>query len=270
MSLTTQHQSVNGFDIAYISRDSSYDRNVLFIHGNLASKEWWIPSMEYFGRRGGNSHLVAADWRGYGDSKGITSAEQIDFKLFAKDMIALLEQKDMTDVTLVGHSTGGFIALLAALEKPELFNKIVLLDSVGPEGLHIPEPTAPVYEHFVKMSEDFEYCKVVLAATINGCDPNSPQFLPLLEKTFASDKAMFKGVIENLNGPHDYKEALKALNISTLVIHGDKDLVLTMDVAETLDSLLPNSKLHVAEGYGHSMNMENPEAFAQLCESFWD
>ena len=258
-----------GFSIGYTSLEKSFDRNVLFIHGNLASKEWWYPSMEIMKAKAGKGTLLAADWRGYGESKGIESVGEIDFETCASDFIALLEDQKLSDVHLVGHSTGGMIAMMAVLQKPDLFKSLTLLDSVGATGLELELPKEQVLAHFNNMSIDKDYCQMVLAATIKNCKTDDSSFQKLFEITWNCDKAMWQGVIEVLSEKIDFTAKMNQLTLPTLILHGDEDVVLPMKMAEHTHSLLPQSILKVMDGQGHSMNMENPKRLVSELESFW-
>jgi pimeloyl-ACP methyl ester carboxylesterase len=259
----------NGFKIAYTKVDGS-SRNVFFIHGNLASKEWWYPTMEILSQNKGEGSMVAADWRGYGESKGIESFLEINFETCATDVVNLIEDQKMSEVHLVGHSTGGLIAMMAVLQKPELFKSLTLLDSVGGTGLELELPKNQVLAHFGKMSVDKEYARGVLAATIDGCDPTSEEFTKLFNITWNCDKPMWQGVIDVLSDQIDITEKMDQINLPTLILHGDKDEVLKMEMAEKNKERLPNAKLKVMDNQGHSMNMENPKRLATELQSFWE
>ena len=184
-------------------------------------------------------------------------------------MRLFLESLNMSDVKIVGHSTGGFIAMLAVACKPELFSGIVLLDSVGPTGLTLDLPKEQVLAHFQQMAENKEYCQTVLAATAKDMSPTDPRFLPLIEKTWNADKVMFQGVIDVLSSNLDYTEAFKKIEQPTLVLHGDQDAVLPLSMSEQITSTLQKAEMKVMDSQGHSMNIENPERFVTECESFW-
>ncbi|MCJ8276739.1 MAG: alpha/beta hydrolase, partial [Bdellovibrionales bacterium] len=109
----------------------------------------------------------------------------------------------------------------------------------------------------------------VLAATIEGCDPQSMTFQNLLNITWNCDKPMWKGVIDVLSEKIDITERMNEITIPALILHGDKDMVLPMTMAEQTHSLLPNSQLKVVEGHGHSYNMEDPAGFVKDVEAFW-
>jgi pimeloyl-ACP methyl ester carboxylesterase len=262
----------NGFNINFEKFDNTGENNVLFIHGNLACNEWWYPAIEIMkGKSNSDSRgvVLTADWRGFGESRGLTDVQEINFDTFADDYINLLEHHNLENVHVVGHSTGGLIAMKAVLKKPELFKSLVLLDSVGPKGIELEIPLENVLAHFEQMSQNREYCMNVLAATIEGVDVSSNYFQTLFEKTWNCDNVMWKGVIEKLCTEIDIVEQAKALTLPTLIIHGEKDLVLPLKGAEFSHSVLPNSTLKVMPGHGHSFNVENPAGFVEECMAFW-
>lgn len=259
----------NGFQIGFERVSNCGDENVFFIHGNLASKEWWYPGMELLGRPDSQGVAIAADWRGYGDSRGVKSVSEIDFFQFAKDFVSLLKNQEMSQVNVVGHSTGGLIAMLCVLEEPDLFKSLTLLDSVGTTGLELTLPKEQVLAHFKKMSEDRDYAFPVLAATIKDVDPQSDMFRKLFEITWKADKVMFQGVIEVLSSQIDIRDRMNAIQLPTLILHGDQDVVLPMTMAEETHRHLPQSQLKVMDGQGHSMNLENPQRMINELQSFW-
>ncbi len=260
----------NGYEIGYEKMTPGGGENVFFIHGNLASKEWWYPGMELMKSHGSSGTAIAADWRGYGESTGLTDVSEINFTTFAKDFVALIESEGLTDVNIVGHSTGGLIAMLAVLEKPELFKSLILLDSVGATGLELELPKDQVLAHFKTMSENRDYALATLAATIKDCDAQSTTFQKLFDITWRCDKVMYQGVIDVLSDQIDIRDRMSEITLPTLILHGDADVVLPMEMAKATDALLPNSTLKVVLGQGHSMNMENPEKMVEEFTGFWE
>lgn len=263
---------INGFNLHYERFDHLTAENVLLIHGNLASNEWWHPSIEVWKKTSTEdkkSTLLCADWRGYGKSKGIQDESEICFEKFADDYIQLIESNELKDVHVVGHSTGGLIAMMAILKRPELFKSCVFLDSVGPKGLELEFPLDQVLAHFQQMSINKDYCFQVLAATIDGVDASSSLFQNIANVTWQADKPMFTGVPRILANEIDIVNRMHELKLPTLVLHGSKDMVLPLKGSEELHRQLPHSQLDILEGAGHSYNVENPEGFVEKLESFW-
>jgi pimeloyl-ACP methyl ester carboxylesterase len=264
----------DGFKMNYETAPWGRPLNALFIHGNLASLDWWLPTFEALTTSGkspihGAGALIASDWRGYGKSTGLKSTGEIDFERFAQDYIELIEHLNLRDIHVVGHSTGGLIAMLAVLKRPELFKSLVLVDSVGAKGLELQLPLEQVLAHFDQMSKNYDYFSMVLAATIQGVDASYSQFQLILNTTWGCDKVAWVGVPERLATQIDFERRLPELRLPTLVMHGENDLVLPISGSEKLHRQIRSSRLEIVKSHGHSYNMEAPEAFARDLMSFW-
>lgn len=266
----------DGFGIRFEKMQWGQSENALFIHGNLASCEWWLPTFEAL--QSGNEilageaargTLLCSDWRGYGRSTGLKDRHEINFDRFADDYIQLIEQNELREVHAVGHSTGGLIAIKAILKRPELFKSLVLLDSVGAKGLELVIPLEQVLAHFEHMSVNKDYFSQVLATTIKGIDASSRPFQDIVDVTWGCDRISWVGVPEILSTRIDIEGRMKEVKLPTLILHGEEDLVLPTAVSEKLHRQLPHSELRILKGVGHSYNMEQPRAFAETLIEFW-
>ncbi len=268
MSYSFSH---NGFKINYELSPSPIDENIVLIHGNLASRLWWHPLINLWSQdKSGLGTVVNLDWRGFGKSKGLTTEEEIDFHVYASDIKALLQHLDLKKAHLVGHSTGGLLATLLTLKNPELVSSVTLLDSVGPWGLKPELPVEQVYAHFQKMSEDVQYCTQVLAATIHGVAIDDPFFLKLRNEAYDCDPVCWQGVIRKLFNFTDVSDAVQAKWKSpTLILHGEKDLVLPLKGSEQMNQIFKDSQLIRLPDQGHSCNVENPNKLSELLFHFW-
>lgn len=237
--------------------------DTLFIHGNLASNTWWQPTVAELEIRKNHAakppegKWIAAEWRGCGKSAAPKSEEELNPRELAKDYLALLDSLDVKKACAVGHSTGGVIALCAALIDPSRFEKIVLLDSVGASGVQFgPE----MYDAFTQMSQSREFCAAVMGGTIHENDASSPLFQRIVDDAFGIAKINWHGVPRQL---HTFNIADQVSQIKTpvLVLHGELDPVIPLDTGKTLAAQLPNARLEILTGQGHSPNVENPKLF---------
>lgn len=265
----------DGFQIRFEKKVWDRPFNALFIHGNVASTEWWLPTfenlqIEALANPQKKGTLLSADWRGYGSSLGLKNKSEVNFDRYAEDFIELLEAQQLKDVHVVGHSTGGMIAMLAVLKKPSLFKSLVLLDSVGAQGLELQLPLEVVLAHFEKISQDKDLFTQVLAATIQGVDAQSPQFQNLVNITWGCDKVSWVTVPEVLSTQIDFRGRMPQLQLPTLILHGEADLVLPLSGSEKLQSQIAGSQLKVLKNHGHSYNLEDPRSFAKELLSFWE
>lgn len=262
-----------GFQIYYEAYPGLVDQDTVLIHGNLACHLWWHPTRDLLQKQRSkiqrNGKLILVDWRGCGGSKGLTSKEEINFDVFAEDVLDLAISLNLRDINVVGHSTGGLIAMLAILKSPSLFKSLVLLDSIGPYGIELQIPEEQVLQHFQMISEDKEICDQVIGATIEGVDFQSPLFQAIARATFEVDKAIWLGVPETLIRKINIADRMKDLQLPTLVLHGEKDLVLPLDGSRRLHDMIEGSQFKSLPNQGHSFNVEAPEKFLNELQTFW-
>ncbi len=101
---------------------------MILIHGgrdHCRNWDWVAEELRH------DYHIIAPDLRGHGDSQWMVGGaySQIDY---VYDIAQLLHQKDMSPVTVIGHSLGGSISLLYTALHPENVHKLVAIEGMGP------------------------------------------------------------------------------------------------------------------------------------------
>jgi pimeloyl-ACP methyl ester carboxylesterase len=101
---------------------------MILIHGGRDHCRNWDWVAEKFRD---DYHIIAPDLRGHGDSQWMIggSYNQIDY---VYDIAQLLHQKEMSPVTVIGHSLGGSISLLYTSLYPETVDKLISIEGMGP------------------------------------------------------------------------------------------------------------------------------------------
>ncbi len=254
----------------YDLRPLSSPEDVLFIHGNLSSNKWWEPTMVELKAQWEEDEtltgsLAAMEWLGCGKSRGPITAETLQMKELAKDYIQFCHTAGLKNVHLVGHSTGGLIALYCLLLEPGLFEKALLLDPVGAKGIQFGQE---MYDAFSQMKADREFCASVMAGTIRGVQPEDPQFQALVDDAFQVQEEIWHGVPDALKQVDLYQH-LKDIPHPVMVLHGEFDTLLPMAESQALAKGLPSGQFKKLKGQGHSTNMENPGLLAQEIIDFF-
>src|SRR5690242_16724240 len=111
------------------------DVTVVFIHGNLASKDWIELAAPLFPS---GLRVIGIDWRGCGASdrpKPAADYSNYSMQQHALDMLAALDALNIQFCHLATHSTGGIIAARMLLMQPERFGRVFALDPVTPLGI---------------------------------------------------------------------------------------------------------------------------------------
>src|SRR6201997_5645712 len=111
------------------------DVTVVFIHGNLACKEWIECAAPLFPS---GIRVIGIDWRGCGESdrpKAAPDYANYSMAQHAQDMLAALDELGIPFCHLATHSTGGIIAARMMLMQPERIGQVLALDPVTPLGM---------------------------------------------------------------------------------------------------------------------------------------
>ena len=101
---------------------------MLLIHGGRDHCRNWDWVAEHFAK---DYHIIAPDLRGHGDSQWEASGNYTQIS-YVYDIAQLIQQKNMHDVTVIGHSLGGAIALMYTALFPERVKKLVAIEGMGP------------------------------------------------------------------------------------------------------------------------------------------
>jgi pimeloyl-ACP methyl ester carboxylesterase len=229
---------------------------VLFVSGYMGIADIWRPVMQ---KLGSEYFCIAYDIRGYGRSSKPEIFEEYSMDRVAQDMATILEALQITKpVLLVTHSFGNYIAASFYLKKPELVAGMIYTGSAFDElpAIDPDEFLRTAAENGDVPSKAVEwYTRLGLnRAVALEAAKWSPQAL----KKFARQGVYFK-----------LGAKWRDINIPTLVVHGDRDVVCSVDgFARPLAESLPKSGLKVLKGVNHFPPTEAPEEVANLIASF--
>lgn len=262
----------DGAEIFY--KDWGKGQPIVFHHGWPLSSDDWDAQMLFFVQHG--YRVIAHDRRGHGRST--QTADGHDMDTYAADAATVAEALDLRDAVHIGHSTGGGeVARYVARYGKGRVAKAVLVSAVPPLMLKTPENPkgTPI--------EVFDGLRAQLAA-------NRAQFfreVPIPFYGFNRPGAkVIQGVVDNwwrqgmigsalahyegikAFSETDQTDDLKAIDVPTLVLHGDDDQIVPYEDAGVLSAkLLKNGQLKIYPGYPHGMltiyaDVINPDLLA--------
>jgi pimeloyl-ACP methyl ester carboxylesterase len=111
----------------YVTWGSESAPALLLIHGGRDHCRNWDWVAERLANR---YHIIAPDLRGHGDSEWASGS--YSETNFVYDIAQLVHQKNMSPVTIIGHSLGGSIGLLYSGLFPETVRKVIAIEGLGP------------------------------------------------------------------------------------------------------------------------------------------
>jgi len=257
------------------------DVTVVFIHGNLASKDWIELAAPLFPS---GLRVIGIDWRGCGESD--RPAANNDYSNYsmqqhAEDMLAALDALGIKFCHLATHSTGGIIAARMLLMRPQQFGRVFALDPISPLGMAF---NADQIGLFRAMMTSKQVTRAVMASAAsslfvpNSLAPNSvPRFREgvggeikalferILEQTNSVSEGIWIGTPVNLTREKESEELqhrMPEIRHPHLVLWGDCDGWIPSADLTAMAAGMPDCRLVIVPGIGHSMNLEVPALYA--------
>jgi pimeloyl-ACP methyl ester carboxylesterase len=141
--------SLEGEDVRMAFMDiqpiSTYNgENILLLHGKNFFGAYWKRTIEFLAVQG--YRVIVPDQVGFGKSS--KPDIQYSFHLLARNTKQLLEELDVDQVTVVGHSMGGMLATRFALMYPQTTKRLVLENPIGLEDYRLKVPYTSVHSAY--------------------------------------------------------------------------------------------------------------------------
>ena len=266
-------------------------RNIMLIHGNMSSSAHFNHLMDALYD---DFRIYAVDLRGFGHS---SYHERFDsLKELSEDLEILIDKLRLKDLEVLGWSTGGGIALHLAIDNPDVVKRVILLESVGITGYPMFKKDAngqAILTELLMTKEDIECDPLQVAPVLKAIANQDADFYKMLWNA-----AIYTAGNQPATGDYDYyveemllqrnlvdiDYALTRFNLShenngyntgsgeidkikcpVLIIQGDKDIVVPMDMAKGIHNALKNnSKLVVLENSGHNPMVDKLEKVVEL------
>jgi len=260
----------NGLRFHYLEWGTAERPPLLLLHGFGNQAHIWDPFAETVCDR---YHIYAVDSRGHGDTG---HADAYGDELNATDTLAVCDALGLTRFTLIGFSMGAANAMIVISRRPELVERLVLVDR-GPES----NPAGRE-----RMSRAISQARSVFPnrdealAYIRMANPRRPEDLvqTSLRQAFREmpdgsyqlkyDQKLRDRFLGHAGSGVDLWKCLEAVRCPTLIVRGGESDILTPAVAEKMLAMLPDARLEVVPDAGHTVMLENPSEFNRVVGAF--
>ena len=251
---------------------------VVLIGGAGCSMDWWRPEFcrELVAR---GLRVLRFDQRGTGETTlGPPGRRREGLPTAVDDVIALLDAADAGDAHLVGFSSGGWVAQLAALDHPERVSALTLVSTrptgYGEGDADLPDasdrlqsawahpPTEPdwsdpetVIDHLVETDRDYA-----------GDEFDDIHDRAIWTDTVRRSPGMHRdeGEADLVDEAPRWRERLSSLNVPTTVLHGTADPLFPVANGEVLAREIPGARFVRLPGIGHELP---PTAWGAVIEA---
>lgn len=276
ISVELKQVEVLGHIINYV--EAGNGPNLLMIHGANLGWGQWYPNI---GSLAKDFHIIALDLPGCGGSTPI-SFRNVDFENnFLSIVTEFIQKLDLNNLTIIGHSFGGALALGLATNKKLSIEKLILL---SPLGFTRQVPNRQ------KLATLYPVAKILSRTALKPTRSNMAKFLdgPLKNRSVVSSELVdyyWTAIMENdknhpilfMNGltkPLFIKrelllvDQLAKIDQSTLIIAGDNDPLTPIKKIRTTIKSFTNFKLVIYEDTGHVPSLERSDRFNDEVRGF--
>ena len=216
---------------------------LVLLHGGLVDARFFDPNLPALAE---HFHVYTPERRGHGHTPDVEGP--ITYQLMTDDTIAFLETVVGQPADLVGHSDGAFVAMLVAMQRPELVNRLVMISG----GFSKSGEAAPDMEWDVDQIAEF------LGPAYGEVSPDGADH--------------FKVVATKVGKMAAVEPALQASELAevtcrSLVMFADDDLVTPQHMVDMYDAL-PDAELAIVPGTSHFLTQEKPELVNTIVVDF--
>jgi sigma-B regulation protein RsbQ len=248
----------------------SGEKTMVFAHGYGCDQHVWSDIQGAFES---NYRLVAFDYVGAGgsDLSAYDKERYNSLSGYAQDILEVYEALDLSDTILVGHSVSSMIGLLAAVDRPELFSKLIFL---GPSPRYLNDEDyfggferTDLEELFTMMDENYLGWSRALAPSIMG-NSERPELGERLTNNFCATDPEIAKQFARVTFLSDNRADLAKLTVPSLTLQCSSDIIAPIQVGEYMHANMKDNTLVVMKASGHCPHMSAPEETIRIMKEY--
>ncbi|WP_281883385.1 alpha/beta fold hydrolase [Paenibacillus sp. YYML68] len=222
-------------------------------------QDYRVINFDYVGA--GNSDLGCYDYARYKELSG-----------YAQDVIDVLAALELQQAIFVGHSVSSMIGLLASIQAPQYFERLIM---IGPSPSYINDPPDYMGGYEVSALEgllelmDKNYMQwASVFAPIIMKNPDRPKLAEELEESFCSTDPVIAGNFARATFFSDNRQDLPKATVPSLIMQCADDAIAPRQVGEYIHQHMPSSEIRYMEATGHCPHLSHPEETIALIKDY--
>ncbi|MBL1219674.1 alpha/beta hydrolase [Chryseobacterium sp. L7] len=226
-------------------------KNLLLLHGALGHSDIFNPYLEELSKYFTIHPFL---FSGHGDTE--LPETGVSIEKYTEELRSYLDQQNLEDVYIFGHSMGGYAALCCALHTPERIHSIVTLGT------------------------KFNWNEEQALKESKMLDPEAilskvPKYAEQLEKQHGSKwKQLLPAIADMMvslgKNPPLNENSLQAISIPVQIMTGDQDNMVSIEESVGAYRNIPNAKLAILPDTKHPMEKVRPNLLFGLLKDFWN
>lgn len=264
----------DGAEVNYVDiGDQGDHRPIVFVHGLSGQWQNWLENIPRFAQE---RRVVAVDLPGFGISK--MPHEDISIEFYGRWLERLCQRLDLGSVVFVGNSMGGFVCAETAITHPDRVERMLLLSSAGISTTSVYQPatvmvgktaglllaSTATQMRFIARRRALRRMALLVVARHAGRLKADLAYEGFMKG--AGKPAFFDALMACVD--YDFRERLPQVGCPTLVVWGEKDMILPVEDADEFVSMIPGARRILFKDTGHVPMAERPPTFNQVLEEF--
>ncbi|MEO6550694.1 MAG: alpha/beta hydrolase [Ferruginibacter sp.] len=243
---------------------------MMFAHGFGCDQNMWrfiTPAFE------ADYKLLLFDYVGAGNSdiNAYNPEKYESLQGYCKDVLDICRELPPGKIIFVGHSVSGMIGLLAAIEEPRFFEKLIM---VSPSPCYINKEDyiggfekTDIEDLLETMEKNYIGWANFLAPNIMA-NPERPELGDELSESFCSTDPVIARQFARATFLSDNRQDLKKNDIPSLILQCSDDIIAPLPVGNYLATQMDNSTLRIMKATGHCPHMSEPEETILLMKEY--
>ncbi|WP_144530037.1 alpha/beta hydrolase [Peribacillus simplex] len=247
------------------------EQAMIFAPGFGCDQTVWKTVSESFES---DNQIILFDYVGMGksDVKAFDPNKYSKLSGYVQDVIDVCLALNLKNAIFVGHSVSGMIGLLASLQHPEYFSRLIL---IGPSPCYLND-LPEYYGGFEKedliglidmMDKNYIGWATFFASTVTN-NPGRPDVANELENRFCSTDPVIARKFAEACFFADNREDLPNVTVPSLIMQCSEDVIAPTVVGEYLSQHVPKSTITYMKATGHCPHMSHPEETIQLIRDY--
>jgi pimeloyl-ACP methyl ester carboxylesterase len=243
---------------------------LLLIHGLAGTTAWWEPMVPTLARK---FRVIRVDLEGHGRSP--SPRDGYDTATQARSVAAALDRLSISRFSMVGHSTGGYVATALAQQRRDAVLALTVIDTgpspkaITPQGLLSQLALLPVPGRLLWRLQSEASIRKLLRAGAFFRDVDIPREIveSIQEMTHRAFVRTAHGSLEFIR-LRSVPNRLAALGLPVQVIFGVEDARYRASLSADEYRVIPDVRIDLLKDVGHTPMLEDPQTTSRLLSDF--
>lgn len=252
----------DGIDIGY--DDVGSGTPLLLLHGFPHNRTLWAPQVHALIDR---TRCIVPDLRGFGETP---PAPPYSVDQYADDAVTLLDALRIERAVVAGISMGGYVAFALWRKYRARVRALVLVDTkAGADGEEARGKRRELSALARRQGSEAVADAMLPGMIGKSTRAKQPDLVERVRTMLAAAPVDgVAGALEALMNRPDSTPTLATIDVPTLIVVGDEDVLTPVAESQALHAAIPGSRLAVLSGAGHISNVERPAAFNHVLSEF--